>query len=49
MEWRSKRVLINRLSILRHQARALIRASSGKEMMVSDITQFEETKRIVDR
>jgi phosphotransferase system, enzyme I, PtsP len=48
------RILMNRLSILRHQARALLQASSGKEMrlmfpMVSDITEFEEAKRIVGR
>ncbi|MDE0810682.1 MAG: hypothetical protein OSB69_15385 [Alphaproteobacteria bacterium] len=54
MGWRSMRILMKRISILRHPVRALIRASSGKEMrlmfpMVSDITEFEEVKRIVDR
>jgi phosphotransferase system, enzyme I, PtsP len=54
MGWRSMRILLDRPSILRHQVRALIRASSGKEMrlmfpMVSDITEFEEAKHIVDR
>ena len=54
MGWRSMRLLLDRPSILRHQVRALIRASSGGEMrlmmpMVTDVGEFDLAKRIVER
>jgi phosphotransferase system, enzyme I, PtsP len=54
MGWRSMRILLDRPSILRHQIRALIRASSDKELrlmfpMVTDVGEFDQAKRIVER
>ena len=54
MGWRSMRILLDRPSILRQQVRALIRASSDREMrlmfpMVTDVDEFDQAKRIVDR
>jgi len=54
MGWRSMRILLDRPSILRQQIRALIRASADRELrlmfpMVTDITEFDLAKTIVDR
>ena len=54
MGWRSMRILLDRPSILRHQLRALIRASADRELrlmfpMVTDIGEFDLAKSIVDR
>jgi phosphotransferase system, enzyme I, PtsP len=54
MGWRSMRILLDRPSIARHQIRALIRASSGREMrlmfpMVTDVREFDLAQRIVER
>jgi phosphotransferase system, enzyme I, PtsP len=54
MGWRSMRILLDRPSILRHQVRALIRASTDRELrlmfpMVTDVGEFDQAKRIVDR
>jgi phosphotransferase system enzyme I (PtsP) len=54
MGWRSLRILLDRPSILRHQVRALIHASAGRELslmfpMVSDVFELDQARRIVDR
>ena len=53
MGWRSLRILLDRPSILRHQVRAMIRASAGRTLrlmlpMVSDVAEVDQAKRIVD-
>lgn len=52
--WRGIRVSLDKVTILRQQARALIRASAGKNLrllfpMVSDISEYREARHHVDQ
>jgi phosphotransferase system enzyme I (PtsP) len=52
--WRAIRVALDKPSILRQQARALIRATAGRELrilfpMIADITEYREARRQVEQ
>ncbi|MHA1597944.1 MAG: phosphoenolpyruvate--protein phosphotransferase [Alphaproteobacteria bacterium] len=54
MGWRAIRVSLDRPIMLRHQLRALIRASVGTELrvmfpMIADVHEFQEAKKLLDK
>lgn len=54
MGWRATRIGLDRPVILRRQFRALIRAAGGHDLhimfpFIADISEFDETKNILDR
>ncbi len=53
MGWRSIRITLDRPAILRHQLRALIRATAGRDLrimfpMVADVSEIQQARAILD-
>jgi phosphotransferase system enzyme I (PtsP) len=53
MGWRARRIALDRPVMLRHQLRALIAASAGRELsvmfpMIAQVAEFEAARRLLD-
>ena len=53
MGWRATRIALDRPAMLRHQLRALIMASAGRDLavmfpMIAQVSEFEAAKRLLD-